>query len=690
VNQRDRKDVLDAELLECTHFDSLDHSFLPITPSLSSTVEGLTLTGEGAILTLGTAPNPENDPWWKRITPTTYFALGAGAVALLFLLHELILAGKLGFPVDESWVHLVYARNFFHQISFEFNSGERVPGTAFGGALFHDPILAAKLLGSIFLFLTGYYSYRILRSLEFDHAASILGGFLVLTSSRLAWAELSGMESTIASALALAAVWSHLLQSHHGSDQRGSKRYVTGMLFAIGVLARPEIALLFVITLAHWIVMHLGERRRGNVSIAYEEFWRDLRATVLGFFVVLLPIILTNQALAGSFLPPALSAALGEHSLPMVMARGDFGELANRLVLSWLGVVRFLWIFACDHPLFIVTIPFAGALLIRRSVHTHLEEIFTLGIFVLIFFPYFHSLFLGLDVLPKSYALSTLFLTPIYLLTGITSLRILMERYVLRGPANRTILAASSVILLLCSIPTMLQFSMAQEHLIYWVVLFLLLLASATLLALTQDHSKEKGTRQFATDLDEFEKMKFSLVREEEDSEGAYSKQVGKVLRGTLAIAMTWNLTLLFPSAEDYADRVRANTNGPRSLANLASNITAPGSAIATDAIGAMGYYSERRIIDVEGRLPGTMLERRRKLGEWTGLIDALSQSKPQYLALAAPRYKPFEALADRDGYISLVKDSLNDRANIKLYIINHDRATVLMLDVKNLERLPQ
>ncbi len=674
-------------------------AFTPITSTQAAAVERLSLASEGALVTLGSAQYPDSDPWWKRIAPTTYFVLGAGGIALLFLLHELIVAGKLGFPVDEAWVHLVYARNFFHHIAFEFNPGDRVPGPAgpfwtvflaFGGALFRDPILAAKLLGSIFLFLTGYYSYRILRSLEYDQASAILGGFVVLTSARLAWSELSGVESTLAAALTLAALWSHLLQSYHGSDQRGSKRYVTGMLFAIGALARPEVALLFLITLVHWFVEHLSERKRANSSIAYEEFWRDARATVLGFFVILLPIVLTNQALADSFFPPALNAALGEHSLPMVVARGDVAELTKRLLQSWIALPHFLALFSADHPLFIITIPWAGILLIRRSAHSHMEQLFTLGILVLIFFPYFHALFLGIEHLPDSYALNTLFLTPIYLLTGIASLRIICERYVLRGPTNFMILTLCTTLLAATGILCIAFLATTRSNPYLWTGLFIALVGAAYLIALRHERSKGKGTRKYAHDPAEFDGVTFSVVSETEDIAEAYSKQTKKILHGVLIIALAWNLALLIPFARDYAQHVKANREGSLALAGLSAEITSPGSTIATDAIGAMGYLSERTIVDVEGRLPGVMLQLRRKSGEWQGLVEALRVTRPQYLALVDPRYSPFISLGESDRFLNVVNDSLTRRSKTKLFSIDYDRAETMRDDAAKLKRLAQ
>ncbi|HZK76962.1 MAG TPA: hypothetical protein VFD13_08650, partial [Candidatus Kapabacteria bacterium] len=202
-----------------------------------------------SISVLGSAPWPD-EPWWRRISPSTFFVLLSAAIAVFFLLNELVIAKRLGFPTGESWVRQVYAHNFFRHLQFEYTAGE--PGArptspfwivvlSLAVNLFHDPILAAKLLGSIFLFLTGYYAFRLFRTVKLDYAPALLGGVLIVTASALAWSELSGLESTLSTALIVGGLWWHFGRPNKVS--RGYQSFVTGAIFALATLTRPEIAI---------------------------------------------------------------------------------------------------------------------------------------------------------------------------------------------------------------------------------------------------------------------------------------------------------------------------------------------------------------------------------------------------------------------------------------------------------------
>src|SRR5436305_12026171 len=137
--------------------------------------------------------------------PLRLLLLLAGVVACLrYLFAEISrLKGGLGFPLDDSWIHLQFARNLAHGRGLSLNPGELVTGstaplwTALVALLFLLPgsaIVWTKLLG-IALHVAGVDAvWRLARELGLRRGLAALAAGLTLGTSWLAWSALSGME----------------------------------------------------------------------------------------------------------------------------------------------------------------------------------------------------------------------------------------------------------------------------------------------------------------------------------------------------------------------------------------------------------------------------------------------------------------------------------------------------------------
>ncbi|HEY0553383.1 MAG TPA: hypothetical protein VGG20_03900, partial [Thermoanaerobaculia bacterium] len=116
-------------------------------------------------MTAHAAATAEKPPRLLRIPPLRLLLLLAGVVACLrYLFAEISrLKGGLGFPLDDSWIHLQFARNLAHGAGLSYNPGDLVTGstaplwTALLSLLFLLPgnvVLWTQLLG-IALYLAG-------------------------------------------------------------------------------------------------------------------------------------------------------------------------------------------------------------------------------------------------------------------------------------------------------------------------------------------------------------------------------------------------------------------------------------------------------------------------------------------------------------------------------------------------------
>lgn len=612
---------------------------------------GISLGAEEGMVAFGSAPLPESDPWWQRISPTTFYALLAGFIGVFFVLHELLIAGQLGWPLDQSWVHLVYAKHFFHNISFEFNPGERTTGPAgplwtvvlaFGLNLFQDPFLTGKLLGAIFLFLTGYYAFRLLRTLEFDYGSSLIGGALVATVPRLCWAELSGIESTLACSLVVAGLWAYC------SHAAGIKKYFPGVLFGIALLARPETALLFLILLAHWTVSHFLDR---TDSPERQRFWKDIGATILAYLLIVLPLLITNQALAGSLLPPTFASAISLQSLPMLLLHGDVAQLLQHVLTSTIAIPLTIWTFFFrDQPALAIACLWAGILLLQRTRTDRdaNEQFFGFGVMVIFFFPYFHTLLLGATDEYGAAAHCVQFLSPVFVLTGISAVRIIAERYVLRGPSSRTILLTASLLslgagfLALVSMSSVIELSplgfpiftisLASSPLL--IALFVCLTLAMAGIAFAYKASQQSGTREYAHNANDLDKLRFIELRYGQTFDEKLPRHTTIILRGMLLLLVAWNAAMLPQAASEFATSVRKANTGEIETAKLIAATAAPGSVIATNRPGAMGWFSSHKIVDTDGLLNSDVARSRLLSTAPVALTNLLRQSHADYLVL--------------------------------------------------------
>jgi len=172
-----------------------------------------------------------------------WIALALGLALGVFLLRERQLAGGSGFPLDDSWIHVHFARNLAEGHGFVYNPGVQVPGSTaplwtllLGGAFAlagSEPFLA-KLLGVVAALATALLTRVLVARWTGQDGLGLLAGVLAGLTGPLAWGALSGMEVSLAALL----VTGGLLAHSAGRDGAAVA------LLALAVLARPESALL--------------------------------------------------------------------------------------------------------------------------------------------------------------------------------------------------------------------------------------------------------------------------------------------------------------------------------------------------------------------------------------------------------------------------------------------------------------
>ncbi len=212
-----------------------------------------------------------------------------------FWITEWRIAGTLGlssFPLDDSWIHLQFARNVAEGRGFAYNPGVPVPGSTaplwtliLAGvfALLGSHPVWAKLIGIAATLVTVLLARRLAWQWTRNRRLALVAGVVTGLAGPLVWGALSGMEVSLAALLITAAIGFHMT----GRDA------ATALLLGLGALARPEAVLLVPLC---WLARPITWRRT---------------ALFVGVAVACLgPWVLFNLATAGTPLPATASAKI--------------------------------------------------------------------------------------------------------------------------------------------------------------------------------------------------------------------------------------------------------------------------------------------------------------------------------------------------------------------------------------------
>ena len=251
--------------------------------------------------------------------PHTHIRLYADLLILLVALASTVAyvvgAGGEGFPLDDGWIHQVYARNLAERGEWAFVSGVPSAGStsplwtvllAAGYGLGVPYRLWALALGALCLGATGALGARVAERL-FPRVrfVGVLTGLCITLEWHLVWAAASGMETALFSALSVAVVLLalHALEptSPPPSVWRGA---ALGLVGAALTLTRPEGVLL--VGLA--ALAALASARGWRVWLTWAV------GAAMGWLAGVTPAALLNLSAGGSVLPNTSAAKQAEYA----------------------------------------------------------------------------------------------------------------------------------------------------------------------------------------------------------------------------------------------------------------------------------------------------------------------------------------------------------------------------------------
>lgn len=252
-------------------------------------------------------------PRSSLLRPAFYFFISFLCVAF-YLLAAYSQNGAFGFPLDDAWIHQVYARNLGTRFEFSFFAGQPSAGSTsplwtiflgIGYAAQIDYRVWTILLGSVFLAATGMMTQRVTEHLTNDpsslRASARLANWFaplsVILEWHLVWAAASGMEIVLFVFLSLALVESFFAKRN---------AIFLGLLTGLLVLTRPD-GVLFAVLVGIGILIR-NQPRSSRISLI------SLSTFSVALVVLLLPYFIFNFQTGGTLLPNTFYAKGAEYA----------------------------------------------------------------------------------------------------------------------------------------------------------------------------------------------------------------------------------------------------------------------------------------------------------------------------------------------------------------------------------------
>jgi len=243
-----------------------------------------------------------------------------GAVFLAYPWRARLQVGEWTFPLDDPWIHQVYARNLARFHCYAFNPCE--PGTGSSAPLWTllmvpphlfgwDPVVWALVLGLLSLAGLGWVVWRWGEERFPSPIPAVLTAALLL-SPQVSWAGTEGMETALAACLATFILWRLGRQWTRWTDA-----FLEGALLGALLWLRPEAPLLALVSL--W------QRRR--------EKPLRLAGWLVALSVLTAPYVAFHLRTGGRVLPQTVYAKAAYYARPISLQ--SLGSFLHGLALSF-------------------------------------------------------------------------------------------------------------------------------------------------------------------------------------------------------------------------------------------------------------------------------------------------------------------------------------------------------------------
>lgn len=275
-----------------------------------------------------------------------------GVAALVSLSAYLIASAvefRIGFPLDDAWIHQTYARNLALNGGWTFlpnqpSGGSTAPGwsllLALGYWMHLGPYIWTFFMGWLLLWGLAVAAAFGLKLLLPNHPKlSILAGLLMIFEWHMVWAAGSGMDTILFALIALVVLLLviYLVQQQRaGSMIKWWHWFSLGLLIGLGIWVRPDgITLIGVVGFALLLS-----------QIEYKQKLTISGLILCSLIITILPYLYFNVILSGEIWPNTFFAKQSEYAVLRELPYWQRYLNISRQPLTGIGIVLlpgFLW-----------------------------------------------------------------------------------------------------------------------------------------------------------------------------------------------------------------------------------------------------------------------------------------------------------------------------------------------------------
>ncbi len=262
--------------------------------------------------------------------------------SFIYLFAEYKFCGKLGLTIDDSWIHSVFIKNLLNGNGYSFNPGESVSGSTSPVWVFIVTILSylvqnifivQKFSGIVLLFFSALYIFKLTSYLS-NKTTGLFSVFIFLFNSRIAISSVSGMEILLYIFLTVSGFYYYIKYSLN-TDW---KQFIYVILFTVAGMSRPECFVLYIFASIHFLIYTITLKKLKTNTIIKLIL---LRTGV--FLLLILGYFYFNYSLSSTILPTTFYAKVGERGLFYAI-----GHLNIKMIIGSLFVYPlisfFLWL----------------------------------------------------------------------------------------------------------------------------------------------------------------------------------------------------------------------------------------------------------------------------------------------------------------------------------------------------------